>query len=122
MNKIPGHTLPTYSEDSREDALFHYTTGSGLIGILSSNEIWNTAYYCANDESELSVCKGVLVHTFRNRGVDIRDYADKFEQTIISFALHVFCVYITCFCKPSSKEDFHHGLLSQWRGYGMDGG
>jgi hypothetical protein len=30
--------------------------------------------------------------------------------------------YITCFYKPSGKEDFHHGLLSQWRGYGADGG
>jgi hypothetical protein len=140
MNKLPGHTLPTYSKDSREDALFHYTTGSGLIGILSSNEIWSTAYYCTNDESELNAGKGVLtpifrskthdmikeadprVHTFTNRGVDTRYNADKFEQMILSFALHVVCVYITCFCKPSSKKDFHHGLLSQWRGYGIGGG
>jgi hypothetical protein len=62
------------------------------------------------------------VEIFGNRGVDIRDYADQFEQMILSFALNTLCVYITCFCKPSSKEDFHHGLLSQWRGYGIDGG
>ena len=140
MWTLPNHTLPTYSEKSREDTLLHYTSGSGLLGILCKNEIWSTAYYCANDESELSAGKDVLtplfrskthemvqtadprVRTFRNRGVDIRDYAEQFEQTLLSLALNFFCVYITCFCKPSSKEDFLHGLLSQWRGYGIDGG
>ena len=42
---IPGHILPTYSDQSRDDALFHYTTAEGLIGILSKGEIWGTAYY-----------------------------------------------------------------------------
>jgi hypothetical protein len=140
MNGLPNHTAPTYSEESREDTLFHYTTASGLLGILRNKEIWSTAYYCTNDESELSAGKDILTPIFRsktqqlerdadprvriftNRGVDIRDYADQFEDTILSHALHFFCVYITCFCKPSSKEDFLHGLLSQWRGYGIDGG
>ena len=140
MHQLPGHALPNNSKDSREDALFHYTTGTGLLGILSNSEIWGTAYYCANDQSELRTGMGVLtpifrskthdmikeadprVNIFRSRGIDIRDYADRFEQIILSRALNIFCVYITCFCKPSSKEDFLHGLLSQWRGYGVDGG
>jgi hypothetical protein len=140
MIELPGHTSPNYSESSREDALFHYTTGNGLLGILKNNEIWSTAYYCANDESELSVGKGVLapifrsktfemingadprVYTFRSHGVDIREYGDKFEQFLFGFALNILCVYITCFCKPNGQEDFRHGLLSQWRGYGADGG
>ena len=120
--------------------LFHYTTANGLLGILRNNEIWSTAYYCANDESELGVGKGVLtplflskthemiraahpqVRTFSKRGVDIRHYADQFEQRIVGHALSLLCVYITCFCKPINTEDFTHGLLSQWRGYGVDGG
>ena len=140
MIDLPGHALPTYSEESCEETLFHYTTANGLLGILRSNEIWSTAYYCANDVSELSAGKDVLTPIFRSkthrmiqegdsrveifgdRGVDIREYADKFEQRIFSHALHFFCVYITCFCKPCGKEDFLHGLLSQWRGYGVDGG
>lgn len=137
---LPIHFLPTYSEESRHDTLFHYTTGAGLLGILRNNEIWSTAHYCANDESELSAGNDVLtplfrsethrliqaedprVHTFFDRGVDPRDYAEKFEQTIRSAALNILCVYITCFCKPTKKEDYLHGLLSQWRGYGTDGG
>jgi hypothetical protein len=140
MSEIPGHFLPTYNDASREDALFHYTTADGLIGILGTSEIWSTAYYCANDESELAAGKGVLsplfrattykmidaddprVLTFRRRGVDIREYAEQFEQQVAEMALSFLCAYITCFCKPTSEEDFHHGLLSQWRGYGADGG
>jgi hypothetical protein len=138
---IPNHSLPTYSEEARNDALFHYTNGNGLLGILSKNELWSTAYYCVNDESELSVGKGVLtrmfslkthemiaardprVKIFFDRGVDIlKDYAQNFERSILGTALSELCVYISCFCKANGKEDFLHGLLSQWRGYGSDGG
>lgn len=45
MSELPGHFLPTYSDESREDALFHYTTATGLVGMVDSGEIWGTAYY-----------------------------------------------------------------------------
>lgn len=140
MSDLPGHTSPPYSENSRADALFHYTSADGLLGILESGEIWSTAYYCLNDESELNVGKDFLtpglrtatyemirdndplVQTFKARGVDIQDYADKYEQWIIDHAFHRLCTYVTCFCKPTGREDFGHGLLSQWRAYGADGG
>lgn len=140
MSEIPGHIQPTYSDTSREDALFHYTNANGLIGIIEKGDIWGTAYYCTNDESELTAGKGILeplfrstTHklietndpravTFNQRGVDIREYADQFEKTIAAMALSSLVAYITCFCKPTGQEDFLHGLLSQWRGYGIDGG
>jgi hypothetical protein len=130
MQNIPGHSLPPCSEEALGDALFHYTTADGLIGIFQNKELWNTAYYCANDESELITGKGVLtplfkkkshelekgndprVNTFRQRGTNIRDFAENFEQQIIALALSSLSAYITCFCKPSREEDFHHGLLS----------
>ena len=140
MSEYPSHTLPSFTPESGSDALFHYTTATGLIGILTSGQLWNTAYYCANDESELVSGQGVLTATFRNatykliesndrrvaifanRGVDIMHYADRFEQLIASMALNSLCTYITCFFRPTAEEDFLHGLLSQWRGYGVDGG
>jgi hypothetical protein len=140
MDDIPGHSIPPYSEAALGDSLFHYTTADGLVGILSNNEIWATAYYCVNDETELAAGRGVLaplfrkathemiettdarVITFQRRGVDVRTYADQFEQTLSSMALSSLCAYITSFCSPSNKENFEHGLLSQWRGYGADGG
>ena len=138
--ELPGHSLPTYSDAARDDALFHYTTANGLIGIFDSGEIWSTAYYCANDEQELSAGSGVLLRLFRERvhqlrqandpravlfakrGVDIMDYADGFERQLTALTMSSLVAYITCFCKPSDEEAFLHGLLSQWRGYGTDGG
>lgn len=140
MSDLPGHFLPTFNPETKDDALFHYTTSTGLIGIFGEKAIWSTAYYCANDEQELTAGKGVLtglfreemyrleqakdsrIETFYRRGVDPLEYADKFEGLITSLTLSSLCAYITCFCKPSSQEDFNHGLLSQWRGYGPDGG
>lgn len=140
MANVPDHISPTYSDEAGDDALFHYTTAKGLIGILTTGQLWSTAYYCANDESELAVGKGVLSPLFRNhthelirnndprivtfarRGVDPREYGENFEQQIISLALSLLGVYITCFCRPTGEEDFQHGLLSQWRGYAIDGG
>lgn len=62
------------------------------------------------------------VISLSRQGADIRDQADRFEQIVVSHTLNVFCIYITCFCRPSTKEEFLHGLLSQWRAYGEDGG
>lgn len=129
----PGHFLPNYSDAVRGDTLFHYTNANGLIGIFDSGEIWSTAYYCANDEQELSAGSDVLSPLFRERaallrklndqradlfarrGVNIMNYADSFEQHLTALAMSSLVAYITCFYKPSGKEDFHHGLLSQWR-------
>ena len=141
MIDIPGHTFPNWSEDARDDALFHYTSADGLIGIIQNKEIWGTAYYCTNDETELSAGKGILtpmfgnstyemirsedpmIRTFYSRGIDPQEsYARTFEGWIVGMMLNQLSAYITCFCKPTGKEDFHHGLLSQWRAYGVDGG
>ena len=137
---IPNHISPRYSDEVRDDALLHYTTARGLLGILSTGQLWSTAYYCANDETELAAGKGVVsplfnrhthdlinkndprVVTFARRGVDPREYGRNFEQQIIAMALSQLGVFITCFCKAAGEEDFRHGLLSQWRGYAMDGG
>lgn len=140
MNDFPIHSLPSYTSSAKSDALFHYTTATSLYGILESQTLWGTAYYCANDEKELSAGRGVLTGLFREemyrllregdpriaiflrRGVEPLKYAENYEEFLVSLTLSSFCTYITCFCKPSAEEDFHHGLLSQWRGYGADGG
>ena len=137
---LPPHFLPNYSDAERDDSLFHYTSAAGVTGILTSGQIWSTAYYCTNDETELSTGQGILrplfyreaarlrqiqdprVDIFASRGVDIDHYADIFEQQLVGTALSRLCTYVTCFFRPTCKEDFHHGLLSQWRGYGADGG
>ena len=93
-----------------------------------------------NDVSELEAGKGILsplfwqtthemvrnnepvVGKFLARGLDIFDEARQFEQRIIGYTFSKLCAYLTCFCRSRREEDFKHGLLSQWRGYGEDGG
>ncbi len=110
------------------------------MGLFDSKEMWSTAYYCANDEQEFISGQGVLrsmlwaetnklreendhrVGIFYSRGADVYGYAESFERLLTSMAFSSLCAYITCFCKPNEQEDFYFGLLSQWRGYGVDGG
>jgi hypothetical protein len=140
MLPVLGYTLPKLDDESREDALFHYTTATGLLGIFRERELWSSAHHCANDETELVAGKGVLnslfrgetdrlirqgdqrIATFYGRGVDPRQYGEHFEETLLRFAFGVLTTFVSSFCKPASREDFEHGLLSQWRGYGPDGG
>ncbi len=64
-----------------------------------------------------------LVKKFFGRGIDIMEsYAKTFEQALISSTESSLCAYISCFCMANGPEDFRHGLLSQWRAYGTDGG
>jgi len=133
--------MPSYSQAARDDALFHYTSADGLIGILGKGELWSTAYYCTNDDSEFSAGRGVLtreferytrqliekddplVQVFRQQGIDLMEtYAKNFEQELVSSTESSLCAYISCFCMANGPEDFGHGLLSQWRAYGTDGG
>ena len=68
--------LPNYSDEVRSDTLFHYTNANDLIGIFDSAEMWSTAYYCANDEQELSAGAGVLSGMFGERAHQLRQSND----------------------------------------------
>ena len=128
--------MTTYSDD----AIFHYTNADGLFGILTKKEIWSTAYFTTNDESELSAVEGVLadlckerttqlvsdkheyVDLFQKHGINIFEYPNEFEKIWFETMVDTFDIYITCFCRADSELEFQHGLLSQWRGYGGTGG
>lgn len=118
-----------------KNALFHYTTADGLIGIITNNELWSTAYYCTNDDRELLEVKGIFKKIFNSYkpteekykkildntfGLDV--LYEKIENFIFSEFFSVFCAYITCFSKPYDVSSYSNGILSQWRGYGDDGG
>lgn len=90
--------------------IFHYTNLSGLLGILSSKEIWASDCHFLNDGSELLYAQNLFFSEFKKLDLPPlegggyrlpRPMADQFG------------VYITCFCENGD-------LLSQWRGYGSD--
>ena len=134
--------MPKYSEEIRENTLFHYTTGAGLLGILGSGRLWCTAPNCTNDESEMTSANETLTKMFSDvlfglrekederldvfygRGVDPEQekYAEHYTSLIIGSLFSHMNPYLACFCTPADEESARHGLLSQWRGYGADGG
>lgn len=141
MRKIRGYILPDYSPEIGENSLFHYTSATGLMGILQSGQIWCTASHCTNDESEMAIGEELLtrefssviqkiynnkdpiIEIFYSRGVvDIYQYAENYKDLIINILFSTLKTYIACFCQPATREIFYHGLLSQWRAYGADGG
>lgn len=140
MQQINGHVTSRYSEEAAKDALFHYTTATGLLGIIENKGLWSTAHYAANDESELSFGEKVLSAIFseeyysiekkspeiiddiRKNGVQPSSCIQDFAKLLPSLTLSSLSTFFTCFCRCKNEEDFQHGLLSQWRGYGKDGG
>ena len=105
--------------------LYHYTTASGLQGILESNTLWATNAYYVNDSSEVEYGGTVLSEV-------LKEWEKKTEKTYDRLwalgAVHGLIedyperrgqrrkrIYVTCFCEDGN-------LLSQWRTYGQAGG
>lgn len=116
--------------------LYHYTTYEGLSGILETQNLWATNYQFLNDALEIQLFKNrlraaltpiIIEHVLIQHG-----FCSNFQQILnerISEVVdgnykitgHEF--YITSFCgQHSDAYSRKNGLLSQWRGYGGDGG
>jgi hypothetical protein len=136
---------------SSHPELHHYTTFSGLSGIIRSNTIWATHFSNLNDKSEVLLLRNPLTQAVANsylgyilirQGIDsrFRDfiiqhgghsevatsdarrlinilYARIFENSLAE-------PFIRSFCSHANDQSYEkeNGLLSQWRGYGSDGG
>lgn len=126
--------------------LYHYTTSQGLIGIFNSGALWATDAGFLNDAQELQFGRRELCEALLDRaeelfqrinspgpqsgyregpGVGGEDYTRavmiRSAVDYLSFKYDladrgpVERLYLTCFCETGD-------LLSQWRGYGGDGG
>jgi len=117
--------------------VYHYTTHSGLLGILDSRELWATHYKFLNDASEISYFQGevinIILPVVHQRIADsgmapkggLEAFAEKQARIIVQNALQAMEeeIYITSFYGEHGEEDVNrNGLLSLWRGYGGDGG
>ncbi len=130
-------------------SLWHYTDLTGLEGIISSQCLWATDYRYLNDSSELHHSQKMLFQVLlpkviaitkkkyddssEVRGIiDFHNGVEKFSEMATwdhikrhykSFLESPNTAPIPCvlsFCK--TPKDERNGLLSQWRGYGKDGG
>lgn len=129
------------------DELWHYTTAGGLQGILASGSIWATSAKFLNDATEIKhffevrlpdltrpVIDEFAQEKAKNRSVyrrmkkagGIKKIVLKEVEALVAryqeATLHVNDPYIFSMTAPSDSHARVSGLLSQWRGYGPDGG
>ncbi len=127
--------------------LMHYTTFNGLRGIVSSGCMWATDASFLNDASEISHffdvrLASVLFPVVRKRAIELArspeilanmikeggvdKVADAETSMLVSnlrnATLSMNKPYVLSLCGASNDLVSHNGLLSQWRGYGTDGG
>jgi hypothetical protein len=131
--------------------LHHYTGAVGLKGIVESNSMWATYFADMNDAQEIHTLRVPLVDELAKRldpivmqirlqnppkdsAVWRRDAPQQLAR-IWGNALYrvvfadddtertAYCC-TACFCSHARDRPYEreHGLLSQWRGYGKDGG
>jgi hypothetical protein len=127
-------------------SIFHYTDINGLLGILSSEALFATDYRYLNDASEVGSIRGLILPVLSaeiaaitpkliEKGWLKKEYYEEFgSQANQLQAEHMYGsfmrgldattpFYVTSFCAHAQdSEEFKHGLLSQWRGYGQSGG
>lgn len=126
--------------------LYHYTTWEGLLGILASRNLWATHYRFLNDFSEITLFRDALITLMLPHVKQAYDLllkgSPEIEQKIdqkgglsqivqhdaevyVDSAYHAIGeeIYILSFCGESENHRVNmDGQLSQWRGYGTDGG
>ena len=137
-----GRTVPEAHPE-----LFHYTSVAGLMGILDGQSLRMTHSSFLNDSTEISLFfehrlvkvleSGVraelaadpelqvlpkFARTPQEAEATILRYAKEMGDAIRTTTLRFNQPYFACFSTPSNEHVRSDGLLSQWRGYGKDGG
>lgn len=116
------------------NVLYHYTTVSGLLGIIQELVLWATDAEFLNDAQELQFGReelraglltaadalypgaGGAISAEASRATVMRSAADHLDIGGGPYAgKQHHAAYVACFCESGD-------LLSQWRGYGSPGG
>jgi Protein of unknown function (DUF2971) len=107
FSKVPNKTI------------YHYTSQSGLLGIITTKTIWATNIHYLNDASEFQVAVQLargkipdLIKATREEDAEFLRELDRRLSVIMGFNLR--SIYV---CSFSSNGN----LLSQWRSYCPDG-
>lgn len=99
----------------RDDCVYHYTTASGFLGIISSQSLRATDFSFLNDSSEIEYGVNLITAMAQKLPAVPRDHSQWDNRSDLLRAINAFRtlneLYVTCF--TSLRDD-----LSQWRGYG----
>src|SRR4051812_14391758 len=129
------------------DELYHYTTAQGLEGVLRSQQLWGTHVGYLNDAEEhvgffvrrlpkllegpsreavtelMQTPKGQsAIENMGGPEHAIDDFRRHLADAARAVTFEINEPYVLSFCSGDVSRTRHDGLLSQWRGYGTDGG
>jgi hypothetical protein len=119
VDRMFDRAVRAYTRQEAPEVLYHYTSWSGLEGILRSQRFWATAHDCTNDEAELKSADEVILEVARG----LRRTAKGTAALVLDLFLdgypklqmtHLSTVYLCCFSVARDLEE-------QWRRYGDDG-
>lgn len=94
-------------------ALYHYTSGIGLMGIFDSGAVWASNIHQLNDSSEFRHALDLAKHEIANVVAGSKDTRAAALGVRLADLMERCCklsVYISCFSEVGDS-------LSQWRGY-----
>ena len=148
--KLPGDDMSTFKKVSEvHEEIYHYTSALGVDGILRSQQLWATHMAYLNDAEEhtgffdrrlpnlldapIREAVNELLRTPEGRaaiesadvgGPDraIEDFRRTLPELARQVTLRINDPYVVSFCSGNAHRTPNDGLLSQWRGYGPDGG
>ncbi len=107
---VPGEAQADPDDDPV--LLYHYTSGSGLFGILNSGEVYCTNVLYMNDASEMDYGRGLTSNLLDDAAGSVPEPVRRLLPNIRrSLEMPDFQYFVSCYCE---KAD----LLSQWRAYG----
>lgn len=94
---------------------YHYTSATGLKGIIESKSIWATDHRFLNDPSEFTHGWAIVFSALESRKTELDKLSDVSWTIIESFIQHSERQRVFAFVGSLTSEG---DLLSQWRGYG----
>lgn len=97
------------------EVLYHYTSSTGLLGMINSGRVWLTNVTYMNDFSELEYGREVIRSVLTRKRKEFKQWEafwDLAEKTLMMKDVYDVCAF--CFC---TNDD----LLSQWRAYARGG-
>jgi hypothetical protein len=95
------------------DTLFHYTSSTGLMGIMKTNKVWTTKIHYLNDKSEIQLALEYIYNEIESQKQGIgkvrtEEELDNMVESLNSIA--TVNVSVASFTEVGDQ-------LSQWRGY-----
>jgi hypothetical protein len=94
------------------DTIYHYTTITGLIGIITKLELWVSDCRFLNDGTEISYAQDIFYAEVGRLSLNL---TQEDGYVIAGSSIDRIHMLVACFCEDGD-------LLSQWRGYGLDQG